>query len=146
VPVSLVIAKLDRLSRNVAFISAIMESGVNFVAVDNPHATRLTLHILAAVAEHEASMISDLTKAILAAAKALATVLGAQGKVLAVQNKAEALEGLAPVAVLLRAMKTEGCSIRGIAAALDERGVASPRAGKWHTSSVQEAVKRLKIA
>src|SRR6266566_9246307 len=49
----LVIAKLDRLSRNLAFIATLMDSGVEFVATDNPHATRLTLHILAAVAEHE---------------------------------------------------------------------------------------------
>lgn len=47
------IAKLDRLSRNLAFIAALMDSGIEFIAVDNPHATRLTLHILAAVAEHE---------------------------------------------------------------------------------------------
>ena len=53
----LLIAKLDRLSRNVAFVSTIMDSGVEFTAVDNPTATRLTLHILAAVAEHEAEMI-----------------------------------------------------------------------------------------
>jgi DNA invertase Pin-like site-specific DNA recombinase len=59
----LVVAKLDRLSRNLAFIAALMDSGVEFVAVDNPHATRLTLHILAAVAEHERAMISERTKA-----------------------------------------------------------------------------------
>src|ERR1700730_229839 len=64
----LVIAKLDRLSRNLAFIAALMDSGVEFVAVDNPHATRLTLHILAAVAEHERHMIADRTKAALQAA------------------------------------------------------------------------------
>ncbi len=51
----LVVAKLDRLARSVAFTSAVMDSGVDFVACDNPHATRLTLHILAAVAEHEAA-------------------------------------------------------------------------------------------
>src|SRR5262245_3870200 len=65
----LVIAKLDRLSRNLAFIVALMESGVEFVAVDNPHATKLTVHILAAVAEHERAMISESTKVALAAAK-----------------------------------------------------------------------------
>jgi hypothetical protein len=54
----LVISKLDRLSRNLAFIAALMESGVEFVAVDNPHATKLPVHILAAVAEHEREMIS----------------------------------------------------------------------------------------
>ena len=62
---TLVIAKLDRLARNVAFISTLMESGVEFVAADMPHANRLTVHILAAVAEHEREMISALTKAAL---------------------------------------------------------------------------------
>ena len=66
----LVIAKLDRLARNVAFIANLMEAGVEFTAVDMPSANKLTLHILAAVAEHEASMISSRTKAALAAAKA----------------------------------------------------------------------------
>jgi DNA invertase Pin-like site-specific DNA recombinase len=65
----LIIAKLDRLSRNVAFISALMDSGVDFEAADFPQANRLTIHILAAVAEHEARMISERTKAALAAAK-----------------------------------------------------------------------------
>jgi len=63
---TLIIAKLDRLARNVAFISEMMEAKVEFIAVDNPHATRLTLHILAAVAEHERDMISQRTKAALA--------------------------------------------------------------------------------
>jgi DNA invertase Pin-like site-specific DNA recombinase len=66
---TLIIAKLDRLARNVAFISNLMESGVEFHAVDFPQANRLTVHILAAVAEHEAKMISERTKVALAAAK-----------------------------------------------------------------------------
>src|SRR3954451_12613838 len=72
----LVIAKLDRLARNVAFVSNLMESGVEFTAVDFPTANRLTIHILAAVAEHEREMISARTKAALAAAKARGTKLG----------------------------------------------------------------------
>jgi len=72
----LLIAKLDRLSRNVHFISGLMESGVQFVAVDNPTVTPLTLHVLAAVAEQEAVMISARTKAALAAAKARGVKIG----------------------------------------------------------------------
>src|ERR1700740_245238 len=67
---TVVIAKLDRLARNVAFISNLMESGVEFVAADMPMANRLTVHVLAAVAEHERAMVSQRTKAGLAAAKA----------------------------------------------------------------------------
>ena len=69
----LVIAKLDRLSRNLAFIATLMDSGVEFVAVDNPHANKLTLHILAAVAQHEREMISQRTRDALQAAKTRGT-------------------------------------------------------------------------
>jgi DNA invertase Pin-like site-specific DNA recombinase len=72
----LIIAKLDRLARNVAFISNLMESGVEFEAVDFPQANWLTIHIMAAMAEHEAKMISDRTKAALAAAKRRGVKLG----------------------------------------------------------------------
>jgi DNA invertase Pin-like site-specific DNA recombinase len=73
---TLVIAKLDRLGRNVAFISALMEGGADFVCCDNPHANRLMLHMLAAFAQHEREQISERTKAALAAAKARGVKLG----------------------------------------------------------------------
>jgi DNA invertase Pin-like site-specific DNA recombinase len=73
---TLIIAKLDRLTRNVHFVSGLMESGVEFTAVDFPQANRLTVHILAAVAEHEAKMISERSKAALAAAKRRGVKLG----------------------------------------------------------------------
>jgi DNA invertase Pin-like site-specific DNA recombinase len=72
----LVIAKLDRLARNVHFISGLMDAGVEFIACDMPHANKLTIHILAAVAEHEREMISTRTKGALAAAKARGQKLG----------------------------------------------------------------------
>jgi DNA invertase Pin-like site-specific DNA recombinase len=72
----LIIAKLDRLSRNLAFIAALMDGETEFVACDNPYATRLTLHILAAVAEHEREMIAARTRAALQAAKARGVRLG----------------------------------------------------------------------
>src|SRR6266404_4008447 len=70
---TLIVAKLDRLARNVHFISCLMESGVDFVAADMPMTNKLTVHVLAAVAEHEREMISQRTKAALAAAKARGT-------------------------------------------------------------------------
>ncbi len=73
---TLIIAKLDRLSRNVSFISQLMDSRVDFVAVDFPTANRLTIHILAAVAEHERAMCSERTKVALKAAKARGQKLG----------------------------------------------------------------------
>ena len=73
---TLVIAKLDRLARNVAFISGLMEAKVDFVAADMPEANKLTVHIMAAMAEHEREQISARTKAALAAAKARGAKLG----------------------------------------------------------------------
>jgi DNA invertase Pin-like site-specific DNA recombinase len=73
---TLVIARLDRLGRNVAFLSKLMDAGTEFVALDVPGANRLTLHVLAAVAENEARAVSERTKAALQAAKARGTKLG----------------------------------------------------------------------
>jgi len=72
---TLIIAKLDRLARNVAFISTLMETGISFIAADNPHANKLMIHMLAAFAEHERDQIRARTKAALAAAKARGVVL-----------------------------------------------------------------------
>jgi DNA invertase Pin-like site-specific DNA recombinase len=105
---TLVIAKLDRLARNVAFISNLMDSKVEFLAVDNPHATRFTLHILAAVAEHEADMISQRTKAALSAAKARGKELGQHGKILAIQNKESAALFTCKIAPTIAALQQEG--------------------------------------
>jgi DNA invertase Pin-like site-specific DNA recombinase len=133
----LVIAKLDRLSRNLAFIAALMESGVEFVAVDNPHANKLTVHILAAVAEHEREMISERTKAALQAAKARGVRLGnpqlakaAKRGVAAV--RANARQFAANVLPIIEEIERTGItSQNAIAAKLNERNVRTARGGKW---------------
>lgn len=151
---TLIIAKLDRLARNVAFVSALMESGVEFTAVDFPQANRLTVHILAAVAEHEAKAISDRTKAALQAAKARGTKLGrnkGEGNVMtdayrakatvAVQAKANARAEL--LSDVLAHIKAEGAtSLREIAAALNERGIQTSRGGSWSAVQVSRVMAR----
>src|SRR6202022_782122 len=112
----LVIAKLDRLSRNLAFIATMMDSGVEFVAVDNPHANKLTLHILAAVAQHEREMIAERTKAALQAAKQRGRVLGRNAaENLAPRYRQEALARAVQLAPVLRELADQGFSARGIA-------------------------------
>jgi DNA invertase Pin-like site-specific DNA recombinase len=140
----LVIAKLDRLSRNLAFIAALMDSGVEFLAVDNPHATRLTLHILAAVAEHEREMIAERTKAALQAARARGVQLGRNGvDRLAPTYRAKAIERARQLAPVLTEMKAAGLSARQIAAQLTERGIAMPTGARWHAQTVIRMIERL---
>jgi DNA invertase Pin-like site-specific DNA recombinase len=145
----LVVAKLDRLSRNLAFIAALMDSGVEFVAVDNPHATRLTLHILAAVAEHERAMISERTKAALAAAKARGRKLGGPKLALATKlgnaaNAANADRFAANVAPIIRQVQKSGAtSLRAVAAALAARGIPTARGGEWNAAQVANVLKRV---
>jgi DNA invertase Pin-like site-specific DNA recombinase len=143
---TLVIAKLDRLARNVHFISGLIEQRVPIVAADMPDADTTMLQIYAVWAEREARMISERTKVALAAAKARGTVLGANGKKLAVKNRAEAVERLAPIADRLRALKASGLSVRAIAATLNDAGVTSPGGGGWHVSNVHRALQRLKAS
>lgn len=142
---TLVIAKLDRLARNVHFISGLMETGVEFVAADRPDADRFTLHLEAALAEREARVISERTKAALAAAKRRGVVLGANGRTLAVRNRAEAVERVAPMAGRLTALRGEGLSLRRIASTLNAEGVSPPGAsgGVWHPATVQRALERV---
>jgi DNA invertase Pin-like site-specific DNA recombinase len=145
---TLVIAKLDRLSRNVHFISGLMEAGTKFVAVDNPHANKLTVHILAAVAEDERERISARTKAALQAARARGQVLGnprlaaARAEVNAARQKA-ADEFAAKVLPIVREIQAGGvATLRGVAAALTARGVPTARGGSWVARSVADLLAR----
>jgi DNA invertase Pin-like site-specific DNA recombinase len=132
----LVIAKLDRLSRNLAFIATLMESGVEFVAVDNPHANKLTVHILAAVAQHEREMISERTKAALQAAKRRGTRLGnpqldKAAKRGAAAVKANARQFAANVLPIIEEIERGGItSHNAIAAKLNERNVHGGNASR----------------
>jgi DNA invertase Pin-like site-specific DNA recombinase len=141
---TLVIAKLDRLARNVHFISGLMESGVDFVAVDQPTKDRFMLHVQAAFAEEEARRISMRTKEALAAAKRRGTDIGATGRALAARHKAEALERARALAPVVASIRAEGFrKVREIRDQLNIRGYPSPGACKWHLPSVHRLLKRL---
>jgi DNA invertase Pin-like site-specific DNA recombinase len=130
-----------------------MESGAEFTAVDFPQANRFTVHIMAAVAEHEAAMISARTKAALTAAKARGVKLGgdrgnirsiaaAGRRVAALKRTAKADARAADVAPVILDLKAAGVSLRGIATALDERGIPPPRGGAWGVTQIKRVLAR----
>jgi DNA invertase Pin-like site-specific DNA recombinase len=155
---TLIIAKLDRLARNVAFVSNLMESGVEFTAVDFPQANRLTVHILAAVAEHEARAISDRTKAALAAARARGVRLGGnRGKLADVRSlgtlasvvarRARSDARAKDVLPLIQQIQARGASLRQIAAELSANGIPTPRgSGAWSAMQVKRVIDRAPTA
>jgi DNA invertase Pin-like site-specific DNA recombinase len=136
----LIIAKLDRLSRNVAFISALLERKIDFVCCDNPTATKFTIHILAAVAEFEREAISKRTKEALAAAKAKGKRLGNY------QRIAEARQAAAMAraeAVRPAITSTLHLSTQAAANELNRRGLTTPSGKPWHAMQVHRARHRL---
>lgn len=144
---TLIIAKLDRLARNVAFIANLMESGADFVAVDNPHASKLMLHMLAAFAEHEREQISARTKAALTAAKARGRLLGQNATTLAARHKAEASEFAKSLAGTIRELRSGGIStVRGIRDELNRRGIPSASGRTWHIPTVHRLLRRMDLS
>ncbi len=156
----LVVAKLDRLARNVAFLSALMEAGLEFVALDNPYANTFTLHVLAAVAEQEARATSERTKAALAAAKKRGVLLGSSrpghwrgkeerrlvGSKRGVRRAAELrTQGArlhnSMVVVEAKALRNAGVSWQEVAAILNAKGLVTRRGNHWSKSSVFMAVR-----
>lgn len=143
---TLIIAKLDRLARNVHFISGLMESGVDFIATDNPHANRLMIHLLAAFAEHEREQISQRTKDALAAAKRRGVILGRNGReVLAPANRQKADLFAAELSPIVEQIRREGIrTVRAIAAELNRRAIPTARPGAlWHRSNTHALLKRI---
>jgi DNA invertase Pin-like site-specific DNA recombinase len=150
---TLIVAKLDRLSRNVAFLAALQESGARFLAADMPEANELTIHIMAAVAQAERKAISRRTKEALAAAKARGACLGGSRGNLddlrkgpaasaAVRSKTSG-QRAAKILKQIEAVREGGAvSLRQIAAALNARGVTAPRGGPWAAAQVREVMHR----
>ncbi len=152
---TLVIARLDRLSRDAGMIAGLMESGLDFVVADFPQATHLTLHILAAVADYEWRITSDRVKAALAAARARGVVLGGgrgpppemsrvalKAAHAAIRTQAAArARDLAPI---VWPMVVKGLSPVGIAEELNRLGVPARRGGGWHASSVSLVLRETK--
>ena len=156
---TLLIAKLDRLARNVHFISGLMETGVDFVAADMPYANKLTVHIIAAMAEHEREMISQRTLAGFAAAKREIEEHGSRlsrrsgrryskhgnprwqeciAKARAARVKTPAAS---PVVQMMRQQRDEGASLRAIAARLNELGLKTAGGKSWYASTVRKALR-----
>ena len=155
---TLLVAKLDRLARNAYFLLGLQESGVDFVACDMPAANRLTVGILAMVAEEEARMISARTKAALQAAKARGVKLGtprnlthkARRKGTGESYKiraAKAARRAQDIAPTIAEIQAEGVStLAQIAAALNRRKIPAPRGGEWQAVQVSRVLSRLNAA
>ena len=131
-----------------AFIATLMDSGVEFVAVDNPHANKLTVHILAAVAQHEREIISARTSAALKAAKARGKRLGNPKLSDARRHAAAAKKDSADrysanvLPVILEIQRSGIKSLRGVARALAARGIPTARGGAWTAVQVTAIIHR----
>lgn len=153
---TLVVAKLDRLSRDLHFLTKLQKEGTRFIAVDMPEANELTVHIMAAVAQAERKAISSRTKEALAAAKARGVRLGnpngaaafrraGLGNTAAIERvSANADRRAGDLSRTVRELQARGItSFAGIAAALNADHIETPRGGKWHASSVRNLMARL---
>jgi DNA invertase Pin-like site-specific DNA recombinase len=152
----LVIAKLDRLSRNAAFLLTLRDSGVRFLAVDMPEANDLTVGVMALVAQAEREAISRRTREALAVAKARGVKLGNPNGAAALRLAADGGAALrrtvalnadrhaADLAEVVADIRAAGYnSLRGIADELGRRGILTRRGGAWHVSTVRNLLRRL---
>lgn len=141
---TLLIAKLDRLGRNVVFISTLMQSNVDFIAVDNPNANKLIVHIMAAFAEYERDQISARTKDALNAAKKRGVELGKYGKyVLSKRNKQKSEDFIKSMIPKIKRLRREGHNtVRAITDELNRLKVLTfHNKGKWHLPTVHKIIK-----
>ena len=142
---TLLIAKLDRLARNVHFVSGLLESGVDFVAADMPNANKVMIQMYAVMSEWERDQISERTQAALAAAKARGVVLGATGpanlKPCNEQRKLKAREFRDRLRPVLDGMVAQGLSRRDMVERLNDLGIKAPMGGAWSLAQVQRTIK-----
>jgi DNA invertase Pin-like site-specific DNA recombinase len=141
---TLIIAKLDRLARNVSFIAQLMESKVKFICADMPEATELTLHIMAAMAQHERQMISERTKAALAAAKARGVKLGNPS--LDIDNtkrRVRAQQFADTLAPTLNAWQAQGFTQTRMVEELNRLQIPAAKGGEWSRLQLQRVLGRL---
>jgi DNA invertase Pin-like site-specific DNA recombinase len=145
---SVAVAKLDRLSRDVHFISGLMAHRVPFLVAElGPDVDPFILHLFAALAEKERALIATRTKAALAAAKARGVKLGgpklAEARQVAVErNVANADQRAANVLPIIRDIQRSGASLHQVAEALNARGISTPRGGRWYAKSVSNVLAR----
>jgi DNA invertase Pin-like site-specific DNA recombinase len=156
---TLLVAKLDRLARDVAFIATMMKSEVSFVACDKPDADPFRLHIEAAIAEEEARKISERTKAALRVAKSRGVVLGGyrgyalsdvdkeSGRVASARTRASQAKGFAiSLLPVINEIRESGVSsLNGIASVLNQRDIPTARGGVWSAVQVQRIVLTAKM-
>ena len=144
----LVVAKLDRLARNVHFISGLMESKVKFVCLDMPEANELTLHVMAAFAEHEAKRISERTKAALAVAKERGVKLGTAGADNLQPNielrKQKARDFAKSLHGVFEGFRLRGLTQRHMVTELNSLQIRTTRGGSWSLVQVQRVINSLK--
>ena len=152
---TLLVAKLDRLSRNAAFLMTLRDSGVTFVAADLPEANTMTVGVMAVVAQYEAEAISARTKAALTAARARGTVLGglrpnAPDVAQFCKRANQAVSAKARKDAELRrdvieALIQESLSMNAMAARLNAASVRTARRGRWTATAVKRTIARLQI-
>jgi len=146
---TLLIAKLDRLARNVHFVSGLLETGIDFVAADMPQANKVMIQMHAVMSEWERDQISSRTKAALAVAKEQGKVLGAAGSV-NLKSNTEArrqvaqtfAENLRP---LIESWKDRGLSQRRMVEVLNMARTPAPKGGEWRLSQLQRVISRLDL-
>lgn len=138
---TLLIAKLDRLARNVHFVSGLIETGVDFIAADMPNANKVMIQMHAVMSEWERDQISERTRAALAAAKARGVVLGATGpanlKTCNDQRHQKADEFRERLRPVLDGMVSQGLTRRAMVDRLNALGIKAPMGGAWSLGQVQ---------